>query len=122
MITRQVGGDVENGWVIKDDEEHFANKNSIKKSGINTWIYISYKTFSPFDCRGYTTKQAAEKVLTELNRRKTLLSMNTALHLESHNIQELIQQHKEFSGENMVIQEIKISVNQPFSNLGIANI
>lgn len=91
-------------WVIKDQDDNFAHRNSIGKSGKNTCIYISFKTFSP-ECKGYISKESAELALQELNRRKSIMGLPNTFNLEYNIISELTKLHREFQGENMVIYE-----------------
>lgn len=97
-------------WVIKDDQNHFANRNSIGKLNKYTWLYIAFKTFSP-ECRGYESKEQAEKAILKLNRKVIATGFDTVFRIEHHNLNNIIKEHKAFKGENMVICEKTISIS-----------
>ena len=91
-------------WVIKDQDGNFAHRNSIGKSGKNTCIYISFRTFSP-ECKGYISKESAELALQELNRRKSIMRLPNTFNLEYNILSKMTKLQREFQGENMVIYE-----------------
>ena len=90
-------------WIIKDQNGNIAHRNSIGKIK-HGWIYIAYKTFSE-DCRGYITKEQAEKALLKLNKMRLIAGLDYDFHIELHNLNKIIQEHKLFRGENLVICE-----------------
>jgi len=92
-------------WVIKDQDGNFAHRNSIGKSGKNTYLYISFKTFSP-ECKGYIDKESAESALLELNKRKHIMGLHNSFNLEYNILSEMTKLHREFQGENMVLYEM----------------
>lgn len=96
-------------WVIKNNNNDFVLKNSIRQSGKDTWQYISFKTFSP-ECRGSINKGKIEENLSELIQKNILAEFDTAFHLEHIDINIIIKQHKEFvkfhsENENLVLYE-----------------
>ena len=91
-------------WLIKDNRGNFAHKNSIGKSGINTWLYISYKTYDR-GCRGNTLKQNAINDLEYLNMVRGITNMDYVFHIEQLNRRELIIEHRKFKGKNIVCFE-----------------
>lgn len=94
---------VKNVWVIKDEQDQFTLKNSIGKN-VHSWLYIASKTFSE-ECWGYTKKERAEEVLAKLNKMKTIAEFDITFHLEYLNLEKIINDHKVFQGENLVICE-----------------
>jgi len=91
-------------WVIKDQDGNFAHKNSIGKSDNHSWLYISFKTFSP-ECRGYIDKSYAEESLSDLNKNKIIAGFNIDFHLEYLSIDRIIEQHRGFVGDNLILFE-----------------
>ena len=96
-------------WVIKDQEGNFAKRNSIKKSGKDTYQYIAFKTFSQ-EARGYTTKEYATKALDFLNKKKVVAGFDFSFHIERLNLEKIIDEHMVFQGNNLVVYEKELSL------------
>jgi len=91
-------------WVIKDSKGHFVHANSIKMYDSKTWMYVSSKTFSS-DSRGYDNHNGAACAKDRLYSKCIKMKLNEVFSLEYLNLDDLIKQHKEFTGENLVIIE-----------------
>lgn len=91
-------------WVIKDNQNNFVHKHSIKTSGKKV-LYISSKTFSP-ESRGYVSKERAEEAVKYLNEQSIIYGFKQlSFRVELANLSEITKKNKEFIGENLVVIE-----------------
>jgi len=97
-------------WVIKDNQNNFANERSIGKLTKYKWLYIVFKTFSP-EARGYITRKQAEVALSNLNKRNIVPEFDIPFHLEHLSLDKIIAEHKSFQGDNLVIHEKELPFN-----------
>lgn len=90
------------GWVIKDQDNHFAHRSSVK--GTSTRQYISYIKFSQ-KCRWYENKESAEIALAELNKKRRSEYSYLIFHIEHVDLEKIMQEYDEFVGDNMIVKE-----------------
>jgi hypothetical protein len=89
-------------WVIKDSKGNFARKDSVHKWDKKTWYYSAYKTFSP-GCRGNKNLYNTERYLEILTKKAKEMGLDEKFHLEYVDIDEVIQEHENFTGENHIV-------------------
>ena len=91
-------------WVLKNSKGNLAPANSVKKWDSKTLMYVTFKTFSP-ECRGYIDLMSAEKALTKLYSKIRDMGLKEKFTLNYVNIDDAINQHELFKGENMILLE-----------------
>ena len=88
-------------WTILDGNGHYSNGIKEIDRGINA--YISYNTFGP-ECRGFLTLQRAMTVIDQLRSQSNYNGFSNTFSLDYLSVDELIQEHKNFIGENMILE------------------
>jgi len=92
-------------WIIRDSKGHIANGRSIKMWDRKTYIYVSFKTFSP-ECRGWGDMLQAERCMDVLKwEAEKMRLLDESFHLEYVDIDKLTDQNRSFEGDNMVLIE-----------------
>lgn len=95
-------------WVIKDSQGNFAYKNSIDKWDSKTWFYSSYKTFG-MACRANQNLYKAEQYLETLTKKAEEIGLEESFHLEYMDINNAIDEHENFKGENHIVVFKKVA-------------
>jgi len=90
-----------NMWVILDGNGHYASGIKEIDRGLNA--YISYNTFGP-ECRGFLTLKRAVIIVGKLRSQSDDAGFDNTFLLHYLGIEEIIKDHKNFVGENMIIQ------------------